>query len=195
MVVKRRSFHRLSGEKRYRKLYVIATEGAKTEPQYFSALNSRNAFIQVKCLKSKYDSSPDQVLRRIKEYIENKELKASDEAWIVVDQDQWVSELLEELFRWSQEKKNYGLVLSNPNFEYWLLLHFEEGKGVSSSRECKERLQRWLPGYDKGIDSGRFTHDTILAAVCRAKQRDNHDAWPQTNGTTVYKLVQNILDS
>ena len=192
---KRRCFQRPIGNIRYRKLFVIATEGSKTEPEYFSALNSRIAAIRVKCLKNKHDSSPDKVLRKIRDYIQQENLKASDEAWVVVDRDQWPSALLDQLFAWSQEKKNYGLGLSNPNFEYWLLLHFEEGKGVSSSNECKERLQRYLAGYNKGISPGKITPDTIHEAIRRAKQRDNHKAWPDNNGTTVYRLVQNIIGS
>jgi len=192
---KKRRFQRALGNRRYRKLFVIATEGAKTEPEYFSALNSRGATIQVKCLKNKHNSSPDQVLKKIVKYIKEEDLKESDEAWVVVDRDQWLPEVLDELFAWSQQKVNYGLGLSNPNFEYWLLLHFEDGKGVSSSTECKERLLRFLPGYDKGINTRKFTAETIHFAIDRARKRDKHHAWPQINGTTVYKLVQNILDS
>ena len=39
MLAKRGSFQRPFGERRYRKLFVIATEGVKTEPQYFAAFN------------------------------------------------------------------------------------------------------------------------------------------------------------
>jgi hypothetical protein len=35
MVVKRRSLKRSMGVRRYKKLFIIATEGAKTEPLYF----------------------------------------------------------------------------------------------------------------------------------------------------------------
>lgn len=38
MPQKRRSFRRPFGKLPYRKLFVIATEGAKTEPQYFDIL-------------------------------------------------------------------------------------------------------------------------------------------------------------
>lgn len=35
---KRRSFSRPLGERRYRKLFLVAVEGSKTEPQYFAML-------------------------------------------------------------------------------------------------------------------------------------------------------------
>lgn len=194
---KRRNFQRPVGKKRYRKIFIIATEGAKTEPEYFSTLNARNVAVHIKCLKKKSDSSPDKVLRKIKTYIHQENLKESDEAWVVVDRDRWEAARLDELFEWSQEKHNFGLGLSNPNFEYWLLLHFEDGKSVFSSNECKERLQRYLPRYDKGINASKISTDSIHEAIRRARQYDNHmtTTWPHNKGTTVYKLVQNILDS
>lgn len=87
--------------------------------------------------------------------------------------------------------------LSNPKFEYWILLHFEEGTNISSSRECSDRLKRWLPDYDKGIKPRGFTIQMISSAVRRAKIRDNPPCpdWPRTgSGTTVYRLVEKLLD-
>jgi hypothetical protein len=75
------------------------------------------------------------------EYLRQESLKKSDEAWLVVDKDQWSNEQLEQLLRWAQGSDNYGFALSNPKFEYWLLLHFEDGEGISSSRACLERLK------------------------------------------------------
>ncbi|TLU58049.1 MAG: RloB domain-containing protein, partial [Chlorobium sp.] len=79
--------------------------------------------------------------------------------------------------------------------EYWLLLHFEEASGIATSRECSERLKRYLPEYDKGIESRKITAEMITAAIRRAEHRDinQHDTWPKETGTTVYRLVKNIL--
>jgi len=35
-MARRRTFHRPEGQRRYRRLFVIATEGAQTEPRYFA---------------------------------------------------------------------------------------------------------------------------------------------------------------
>ena len=120
----------------------------------------------------------------------------SDEAWLVVGKDNWKDEQLERLHAWAQSHKNYGFALSNPKFEYWLLLHFEDGIGISSSIECSERLKRYLPGYDKGIDVRKISRSQIDMAVERARQRDNPPCcdWPRNPGvTTVYRLVESIL--
>ncbi|MCE2448892.1 MAG: RloB domain-containing protein [Candidatus Latescibacteria bacterium] len=193
---KKRNFRRPLGERRYRKLFIVATEGDKTEPQYFAILNNQNSVIHVDCLKSKHRSSPPQVLNHMRDRLNQKILKNSDEAWLVVDKDQWTDEQLAQLHTWSQDADNYDFALSNPKFEYWLLLHFEDGTNIGSSSECSDRLKKHLPDYDKGLDIRKFTPDMVEAAICRAKVRDNPPCvdWPRTFGsTTVYKLVENIL--
>lgn len=189
----RRSFQRSLGKRRYRKLFVIAVEGAKTEPQYFNIFNDQQSVIHVNCIKGNYKNSPLQVLKRMKARLQEKELKSSDEAWLVVDKDQWTDEQLGELRAWARSHDNYGFALSNPKFEYWLLLHFEDGTGITSSRDCSDRLKRHLPGYDKGIDVHKITRDRINEAISRAKQRNSLS--PHSFGTTVYKLVEKIFQT
>lgn len=195
MSPKRRKLRRPLGERRYRKLFIVATEGVKTEPQYFDMLNNRSPVIHVVCLKSN-PSSPLHVLKRMKDRLKQEPLKNADEAWLVVDKDQWNDEQLAQLHAWSQDADNYGLALSNPKFEYWLLLHFEDGTNIGSPSACSARLKRHLPNYDKGLDHRKITHAMIEKAIRRAKGRDNPPCadWPRTFGsTTVYKLVENIL--
>lgn len=43
----RRSFKRALGERGYRKMYVIAVEGVKTEPQYFALLDDLQVVVRV----------------------------------------------------------------------------------------------------------------------------------------------------
>jgi hypothetical protein len=195
MSSRRRSFRRPLGERRYRKLFVIAVEGVKTEPQYFEFLNNLNSNIWIYCVKGKRSSSPPQVLGRMTEYLREKELMESDEAWLVVDRDSWTEDQLQLLHNWTSTSNNYGFALSNPTFEYWLLLHFEDASGISNSSNCLERLRRYLPDYDKGINTRKITRQMIEEAIGRAKHRDFPPCsdWPRNVGTTVYKLVQNLL--
>ncbi len=195
MARNRRRFVRPTGQRRYRKIFVIAAEGIKTEPSYFALFNDHSV-IHVTCLKGNQGSAPAQVLQRMQRYLERDEITKPDEAWIVVDKDQWTDRQLAELQRWSQGADNRNLALSNPKFEYWLLLHFEDGAGISSSRECSRRLRRHLPDYDKGVDRRKFTRDKIDSAIERAQGRDSPPCrdWPREPWrTTVYRLVRNIL--
>lgn len=192
---RRRIFGRPQGVRRYRTLFVIATEGDKTEPQYFDIFNSVNTVVHVECLRSRHESTPEQVLDKMKEYIEEHRLRAGDEAWLVVDKDQWSDEQLSKLHLWSTTRVNYGLVVSNPKFEYWLLLHFDDGAGISSARDCMDRLRRYIPDYEKGRLPVARLIQGITAAIERAQRRDTPvcEGWPRYAGSTVYRLVTKLF--
>jgi hypothetical protein len=92
-----------------------------------------------------------QVLSRMEEYIKQEGVKPSDEAWLIVDRDQWDEKHLDLLHQWTLKCSNYKLALSNPKFEFWLLLHYEDAKNISTERECLTRLKHYLPNYNKKL--------------------------------------------
>ena len=197
MSKKQRTFQRPLGERRYKKLFVVSVEGSKTEPQYFAIFNQPQSIVLVKCLKKpSTESSPIQVLKKMQGYLRKESLRKTDEAWIVVDKDDWTEDQLRKLLQWAEKSENHGFALSNPNFEYWLLLHFEDGKGIANSQECLARLKRYLPNYKKEIDGKQITLELIAKAISRAKQRDATRAndLPYMWSTTVYKLIERIMD-
>ena len=193
MSPKRRTFERRRQERTRRKLFVLAVEGRKTEKEYFALFMQKGSVVKVECLPSGNNSSPKKVLRRMEVRLRSEALESSDEAWLVVDRDKWPDEQVLLLHAWTNKAANYSLALSNPKFEYWLLLHFEDGQGVVTARDCDERLKKYLPDYDKGIDSQKFTRLRIDQAIQHAAARDEGGTWPSKPGSTVYRLVQNIL--
>jgi len=196
MVMGRRTFRRRPPFLPYRKLFLIATEGAKTEPIYFGIFNSPQTTIHVKLLPArKHDSSPPQVLKRAKEFVKEKGVGKKDEVWLVMDRDQWTDEQLEGVFIGCRASA-FNLAVSNPQFEYWLLLHFEDGSGVSGSRDCTQRLMRYLPNFDKGHLEIQKVEPGIPNAIHRAEAKDTPpcEDWPKTNGSTVYRLVKSLRE-
>jgi hypothetical protein len=195
---KRRSFKRPLGKKRYRKRFIIAVEGKITEPRYFNLFNNSDRTIFIKCLKGTHHSGPAAILERLENYLREEELLKTDEAWIVVDKDQWTDKQLVILHSWSKQARNYGFALSNPLFEYWLLLHFDDGHNIQSAEECKDRLSQYLPDYNNNINDRKITLAMINKAILRAKKRDKPSCidWPKDIGvTTVYKLIEKIIKS
>jgi hypothetical protein len=189
-------YRRPEGQRRYKRMFVIVAEGTVTEQEYFQLLDDES-IIRVRCLKNRKNLSPKEALLRVREHIRKESLKKTDEAWVVVDKDFWPEVHLVELHGWAQSRKNFGFALSNPKFEYWLLLHFEDAKGVATGEDCDTKLAKHLPDYDKHVDGRKFTPDKIQAATDRAKKRDIPPCtdWPRYTGTTVYKLVEKILES
>jgi len=197
-MVRRSAFVRPSGGRSYRKWLVIGTEGRVTEPEYFTIL--RVLYPDSDCLlkpartSSSNCSSPQEVLQSVERWIsKNGPLKKSDEAWLVVDKDSWTREQLRELSDWVSEANEHrfgrGLALSDPKFEYWLLLHFEDTNAANSD-DCTRQLKKHLPSYDKHIGDRDFSQQRIQLAISRARQRDGHSGGAST---TVYKLVESFL--
>ena len=64
---------RVSGKERYKKMFLIATEGARTEPQYFELFKEFDrisSVVHVKCIKKRTgSSSPQHVLRAMKNHL------------------------------------------------------------------------------------------------------------------------------
>ncbi len=181
------------GERRYKRLFLVATEGAITEPQYFHAFNSDQTIVRVDCLRSGSDSAPAHVLKRLVQAVRDERLRKEDQAWLVIDRDDWPEQQLSACVAWVGERKGRGLALSNPNFEYWLLLHFEEAQGVSSPEHIRHRLRQYLAGYDKHL-TRPFTAEQIRMACARAQRHDRPETltWPQNVGSTAYRLVRAI---
>ena len=190
---------RASGKERYKKMFLIATEGARTEPQYFALFrefDKISSVVHVKCVRRSVGaSSPQHVLSAMRKYLSDRGLRKSDEAWLVVDRDEWSEKDLAVLFAWSQESENYEIALSNPKFEYWLLLHFENATSSLSSSQCSNKLRIHMPKYDERLRSSQINLASINMAVKRAQKQDNPpcDTWLTTTGTTVYRLVERIL--
>jgi hypothetical protein len=174
----------------------LAFEGHKTECQYFSNLkqvvyNKVNIKIH---LRSASKSSPIDVLSSITKAIKDRPLKKNDMAWLVVDIDNWPEQEIMKLHQWSVQSHKHGFAVSNPCFEFWLLLHFEDGRSVNSCKDCVRKLKRILPDYDKSVDWSKYK-DGITKAITRAKELDTPavEDWPKKVGTTVYRLVEKLI--
>lgn len=188
MTKNRRSFGRKAPLRSYRKRFVVATEGQETEPRYFSMFNSKNSTVHVVLLKSKQKTSPGQVFDRLNKA----DIGKTDRAWIVIDRDTWEVDELNQVFD-GCKAKGYKMALSNPMFEYWLLLHFEDGNGVHAGN-VKSRLETHLPDFTKSHVEIHKIEPGIDEAIRRAERKDTPpcEKWPETTGTTVYRLVKEL---
>lgn len=191
MSKRRRSFSRAIPSRPYRKRFVVATEGSDTERIYFSMFNSRNSTVQVVLLKSKGKTSPGQVFDRLK----RADVGKNDQAWMVIDHDNCEERELNHVFQ-ACNSFGYKMALSNPMFEYWLLLHFEIGNGVNAAN-VTARLKKYLPDFTKSHVELLKIKPGITDAIKRAEQKDRPpcDKWPITTGTTVYRLVKELLNA
>jgi hypothetical protein len=182
------------------RLLIIATEGRITEKQYFAQF--RNQRVQVKVIPTGEDnkSSPEYVLRRLKDFRQEHELEVNDELWLMIDVDRWKDKKLSAV---TQEAKANGfkLAVSNPCFEIWLLCHYIlPTVATASCQKITEQLDDKLKKVHKyGYNKAKLNTDDfkpyIKQAVQNAKQLDNNPnaRWPNQVGTHVYKIVEQLV--
>jgi len=153
--------------------------------------NSRNSTVHVVILKDRQKTAPGQVLNRVK----RAEKKKGDQVWLVVDRDTWDEGELNQVFQECVEN-DYSMTLSNPKFEYWLLLHFEDGNNVNAGN-CTARLKAHLPAFTKSHVEINKLKPRVQDAINRAAQKDTPACpnWPRMTGTTVYRLVRELQNA
>lgn len=203
--------------KRSAKLIVIATEGRKTERIYFEGLaeNFDSTKVHVEVIEKLDDnSSPDVVLEQLNSFAKEYNLDENDELWMVIDRDyqSWETEMIKSVAQICHQKKGYFLAVSNPAFEFWLLLHlidctelshqekvdlFKNAKVTRGKTYSKKMITDLLGGFNEAkYDADKFVPN-VEEAIKNAIKLDVNPRtrWPNYLGTRVYKLVQSIISS
>lgn len=121
------------------------------------------------------------------------------------------------------EKKSYNLAISNPFFELWLLLHHDdvqeddyqfavtENHAYEPTKHFRERLQKNdaklikngkkvrkkdynIIKVKQAIERAKTLHNQELDACKSDEERELSEKWPHTLGSTVYRLLDNIIN-
>lgn len=209
----RHSFERPEGKKSAR-LIVVASEGKETEKIYFNAVKNivcaGNVHLEV-LERNSNASSPDVVYSQLKQFQDTYQLD-DDELWIVIDKDRWKVKTLAAIARLCSQSKFLHFAMSNPCFELWLLLHYEDVASMSNDDQIalkenkkvsrrgdtwlKTRVRRKMGSYNESSYNAELLMPNILTARNRAKALDSNkfERWPINIGTHVYKLVDSIMD-
>ena len=102
-----------------------------------------------------------------------------------------------------EQARNLGIrtAVSNPTFEYWLLLHFEWCINTFESGDAVcHMLKKHIPGFDKGKECYSITRPHVQTAIKSAKrvfaerhQHSSHHLCDCHPCTEVYRLVESLL--
>ena len=91
-----------------------------------------------------------------------------------------------------------SLAVSNPCFELWALLHFQDQRGHIERHVARSALQQYLPGYDKSLDFAQM-HPSYANAVRRAgdleREAERHSNVGRSPTTDVHHLTEQIRTS
>ena len=94
----------------------------------------------------------------------------NDEAWCVFDIEKSATHTTLQKALDLARKHCYHLALSNPSFEYWVLLHYERtGKGFINAAEVIRALNRYIPDYSKSMSVFHLVWDNTNQAIENAE--------------------------
>ena len=204
-------YRRLKASKEPRKSILIVSEGSKTEPLYFNSLKSnlRLAMVEVKIVGE--GAAPITVVdRAIEMRGERKQLarksitKAEYEVvYCVIDVE--APEPHESLPRALNKANDNKLevILSNPCFEYWYILHFRKTSApYNTSRDAKSALKQEHSAYSEGDTTiVNVVYSKTSNAIKHSKevleeQHNNAEDLSNCNPSThVHKIVEYLQNT
>lgn len=176
-------------------LFVIICEGAEREPQYFELLAGDSKKIKVEIITPKENkSSPNWLLDAAAAFVSIYQLGAKDQLWFVLDVDRWKPEQLIKLGKTCAEQKVWSCAISNPCFEVWLFMHYED-ISKATAKSCGE-FKAELPQIVKGGYNKELAIQNLEKAIARAKLADSNPEhfMPNPKSTKVYQLVEALLE-
>ena len=161
--------------------YFVFCEG-DTEVAYVEMLRSFYRLpIHIIAKKTLLNITSSLVERCKSAYVQTK----NDRTYLMFDLD--VPSMLERL----KKVEGATLLCSNPCFELWLLLHYNDQWTELSSSECVKRLLTCIRQYKKGVlraDDRQFLLSSQKDAAERAKKLMEY----YNPSSTVYRLIDDL---
>lgn len=187
------------------KLFAIACEGGKREPEYFRVFEYLSNKIKVDIIEEKVSneellqkfetkSAPKWVLQRAITYIEQEGLIDEDQLWFVMDVDRWSTEQLREIAEYCKDYPNWHFVLSNPCFEVWLYFHKKSDINLSKSETCSD-FKNEVSTLEKGGYHPLKFIPLLPNAIANSKAADSDTNYflPKPKESKVYQLGEAIF--
>jgi len=113
-----------------------------------------------------------------------------DEVWRVVDVDNF------DIHSGASKaaELNAKMVVSNPCFELWLLLHFESLTGhVAKCKDVERLIRKYIPAYKKAKLSFADFEAGLAQACKRARCLEEGEVEYPNPSTGIWRLVERIM--
>ena len=198
------SIARQVGRQQVKKTIVVVCEGTKTEPQYIDALAAEPDVRDVAAVHIRQEGADEGAvpLTLVKRAIQiqvraEKESGEVDEVWCIFDVE-WPTNHphLREAVSLANEH-GIHLAISNPCFELWLILHFEQCGRFLDNDEARHRRKALDSKPNKRIDPKVYMENRALATERAAwldqkHERDRTD-FPDNNPSSgMHKLIKSV---
>lgn len=92
-------------------------------------------------------------------------------------------------------RNNIHVAISNPCFELWALLHFQDQRAHIGRDVLRTRLRQYLPGYEKNLQYDRLTaayEEAVHRAILLEEEAQRHGNLFRNPTTGVARLTELI---
>jgi len=170
------------------------SKGRVTNPTFFVFCEGKTEELYINYLRTKYrlpilidnKSTGNRITAKyIKNYKESKDVDPKDKTYLMYDLD--APKMLEKL----QAIKNTILLSSNPCFELWFLLHYQEQNAEIEASKCMASLVSHHKTYKKGVLDQvlkRILNTKQTKAIHRAEKLKKHN----NPSCQVFQLIQDL---
>ena len=190
--------------KQRKKRFLLYCEGEVTERDYFRdfARFLRSPLIEVK-IAPEWRKDPKRLVELAKEARSEADREARlarddslryDEVWCVFDCDEHTR--LKPAIDQATALE-LGLAVSNPCFDLWLLLHFQDQRAAITTKKAGDAVRTHVPRYVKHMDfarlAGRGADAVVRAKELEAQSRRKGER--RGNPTTgVWRLITKLCE-
>jgi hypothetical protein len=168
-------------EREQKKSILIALEDEKSSRLYFEALKREVRSNRIVVIAEHAGSAPKSVIEAAKKAKNDRELMFQkdiadrfDEVWVVFDTEGPGNKLRNRQARDAIEQARqlkFHTSVSNPCFEYWLILHFEYFVSpIADSAEACKRLKKHIQDYHKNRECYLSTRSKLKTAIIHSKR-------------------------
>ena len=163
-----------SGRRKRKPVVYLICEGSETEIRYFKKFRSRECNIDIVPIPSQYKSA-DKLVQKARATIGYSPYypDEGDIIWCVFDRDDNTNAMLSKAKQMAI-KEGYQIAFSNPSFEVWFLLHFNNQTTPVENCETAIKLLKKkgrLEQYEKNKEVYEQLKPLQEAAIDRAKKR------------------------
>lgn len=163
-----------SGRRKRNPVVYLICEGSETEIRYFKKFRSRECNIDIVPIPSQYKSA-DKLVQKARATIGYSPYypDEGDMIWCVFDRDDNTNAMLSKA-KQVAIKEGYQIAFSNPSFEIWFLLHFNNQTTPVENCEAAIKLLKkkgMLEQYEKNKEVYEQLKPLQEAAIDRAKKR------------------------
>jgi hypothetical protein len=202
------TYDRRLGNRLPSRCILIVCEGAETEPNYFTSLRDhlKLSTISVKIKDragapiSVVDEAQAQVEKRQRDIRDGRtNLPQFEAVWCVFDVENPRHNQTFDRAVQTADQKEFHLVISNPAFEFWYVLHFESTtRPFADGDEIKEYLRRHIPRYHPAMpvfdDLVSSTPNAIRYARSILENHPQGELRFPNPSTRVHLLVEEMIE-